>query len=378
LFLLVTKAGGKHWKLKYTSPVTNKENTYPIGIYPSVTLIDARFKREELRKLISEGVDPKLQEKIEKEQQKSEIKRNINTFKKVALEWHKSHKSHVSENYHQKQLRMLELHLLPTFADTPIAAIKRADFSTLLQSIKESGKDETARRVKTMANVVFEYAVEFEYLEINPIGGANFKRVLGKKVVKHYPNVKDPKAVLKAIDGYKGYFVKKALQIAPYLALRVENVAWMQWEWVDFEKQLLHIPKEFMKIPANGDHILPLSNQAFKILEELYGNRLSDIYVFPSDKHKDEPLAKDTPRMAYRRMGFSSDELTFHSWRILFSTTCNEHAKEHNFDTKDIVEVLLHHKNADKVRMAYNRATYEEDKRELIQWYGDFLDRSYR
>jgi integrase len=378
LVLLVkqmTNSISKQWKYNYL--FNGKQKTYSIGTYPTISLSQARDKHKELRNLVANGIDPQEQKKEAKlkvEEQKAKIE---NTFKKIALEWHTSYQSEVTENYHHKLLRMLEIHIFPIFGNIPIDEIEALQIIKKLESIKQQeGKEETARRVYNLINKIFKYAVTYKYLQFNPASGIDTRIVLGKKKVKHYPEIKDPKTVLASIDDYIGdWFTCKALQLLPYIFVRAENIRLLEWYQIDFEKKQIYYEASQMKIKK--EFILPLSTQAMKILQEVYENRISEKYVFNSPLYKDRGLSENTFRNAFRRMGYSNDDIVPHSFRSLFSTICYENQQDHGI-AGEVIEALLHHQEKNSVKQAYNRAQYLEPKKELIQWYADYIDENYR
>jgi len=375
LFLLVTPQGGKQWKLKYR--LNAKEREYSIGTYPTISLIEARQKRDELKNLVSKGIDPSQEKQKAKQEVKAQEIKESNTFRKVALEWHQSYKSAVtSERHYNDIISRLENHILPTLGDMLISDIKPLDIIAQMEIMKNKGISDTARRVTGYTNKIFKYAITYGYCENNPVAGIDTTIVLGKKETKHYPQIKDPKGVLNAIKHYGGdYATRKALQLLPYVSVRIGNLVFLRWDQVDFEKKEIHYDAEQMKIKK--DFILPLSHQALEILQEVYKNRTSDTFVFPSPIKKNQSLSNGTINPAFRRMGYTKDEIVTHSFRNLFSTTCYEHQELHR-KSSEVIEALLHHQEKNQVKKAYNRAEYAKPKQELIQWYADFIDENYR
>jgi len=365
----------KIWRLNYR--IEGKQQTYTIGAYPLISLSDARIKREELKKMIADGINPSQEKKKAKQTSKAQQEKIENTFKKIALEWHKNYIGEVSEGHHHKLLRMLELHIFPYIGKMPIDEIKPLDIIQRLETIKhKDGKEETARRVHTLINKIYKYAVTYQYVESNPAISIDTKVVLGKKKENNFPEIQDPKAVLASIQEYQGNFAtKKALELLPYTMLRSYNIRLLEWSEVDFDNKQLVIPAHKMKVKE--EFILPLSTQALKILEEVAQYSTSEKYVFPSPNYSNRGLSDNTLISAFRRMGYSKEEIVPHSFRNLFSTIAYENLNNHKING-EVIEALLHHQESNKVKKAYNRAKYSEPKRKLMQWYGDFLDENYR
>jgi len=378
LYLSITPKGQKWWRLKYR--FNGKEKRISLGVYPTVSLADARAEREEKKKLIAKGIDPNEKKKQEKQEaQKVEAKKE-NTFYAISQKWLKSYESEVSENYHTKLGRALENYTYKKYdnvhiKDTPIDEVTRLDLIAILEALKEKELHETARRTMQILNKVYKYAVTHEYTPHNITADIDTVIVLGKKVKKNYPTFtkeKDIKGLLLSIDGYSGnYTSKMALKVLPYLFVRSYNIRHMEWVEIDFKAKEWTIPADKMKMKK--EFILPLPHQVISLLEELQANSLSAKYVFPSPIHKDRPLSDNALISALRRMGYTKEEFVPHSFRAMFSTIANEHIKDHG-ETEEAIEASLAHKNPNEVKGIYNRYEYLKEKRGVIQWYADYLE----
>lgn len=376
LFLLVVKSGGKRWRLKYR--FNNKEKVLSIGTYPVLSLKDAREIRDNYKNLIAKGIDPIEQKKQSKEENNTNEKKKENTFYKVSQEWHINYASEVTENYHIKLERALELYVYPFIKDKSIEDITRLDIIEILKDLKEQNIQETAKRVFMLLNKIYKYAVTLEYTPHNIIADIEQKTILGKREKRHYPTFtkdKDIKALLLAIDEYSGdYTTKMALKMLPYVFVRSFNIRHCEWSEIDFENRQWVIPKEKMKTKI--EFILPLPNQVIEILNEIKQYSGRGKYVFPSFRGKDKPMSDNTLISALRRMGFTKEEFVPHSFRAMFSTIAYENANiknGHNY-TGEVIEALLAHKEQNKIKGAYNRALYKDSMRSLIEWYADYLD----
>jgi len=376
LFLLVTKAGGKHWKMKYKN-LHDKEDTYPIGAYPTISLNDARLKREEIKTLLAQGIDPKQKDKKAKQQAQEQQAKKENTFKKISKEWIAFKDGTIKEITLNKHQSRLALHIYPYFKDISIDEITAKDIIAFIKDRDKNGVGfETIERCKSLLDNILRYSLNNGYIEFNPVATIKTQEIIKKTAVKHRAKIKDPKRVLELIDSSTAtYFTKRALQFLPYVFFRNDNIANLRWEYVNFEKKEIVIPSDKMKMSNNDDLIMPLSKQALKILKEVYEHRINE-FVFTSPYH-DAGLSENTINKAYRKMGLSGDDISSHSWRNLFYTTAKEHQHLHGF-SDDIIKALMHHKESDKVKEAYNRAKYTKPKQELIQWYADFIDESHR
>ena len=382
LHLLIKPNGKKIWEFVYTSPETTKRRKKPLGEYPLITLLEAREKSTEFRKMIRVDKICPIENKRRlkqikkdaeaKEKQENEIKQT--TFKNVAELWLKSYESEVTEKYHTKISRALELYTYPFIGNTPITEIKRLDLISILTDLKDRGLKETANRTFQLMGKVFMYAVTMELTPHNITADIDKKTVLGKKEIVNYPTLtkeEDIKGLLLAIDNYNGDMVtKKAMKILPYLFVRSFNLRHMEWAEIDLIKKEWTIPKEKMKMKT--EFVLPLPHQVVTILEDMKQLSETQKYVFPSFR-LNKPLSDNTFITALRRMGYTKEEMVPHSFRSIFSTLANENSHLHK-QSHDVIEALLAHKEKNQVRGAYNRAEYTNQMRELIQWYADYLD----
>jgi len=386
LYLSITPKAYKWWRIKYF--FNSKENRLSLGTYPTVSLKAARKKRDEIKELISQGIDPSQKRKDDKAKAKAIEAQKANTFYNISQKWLTSYQANVSENYHKKLSKALDNHLYAThelkgtqlsIKDKPIDKVTRKDIIFILEALKERGIHETAKRTAVTLQQIFKYAVTHEYIPHNIILDIDKKVVLGTRKQNNYPTITDPKEIkslLIAIDNYSGdYSTQKALQILPYLFVRNSNLRLMEWQELDLQKCEWTIPKEKMK--TKETFILPLPHQVVTILKEIKENQMSSKYVFVSSIHKDRPITDNTLILALRRLGYTKEQLVPHSFRSMFSTIAYTYAnnpqKGHGY-TSEVIEALLAHKEPNKVKSAYNRATYVEAMRGLIQWYGNYLD----
>ena len=376
LSLHILPNGSKLWRLKYR--LHGKEKEYAIGTYPSISLSKAREKREELKNLIADGIDPNEQKKQNVKIAKDVEAKKENTFKKISELWLKSYEQEVSENYHKKLERALVMHVYPSIKDIPMEEITRKDIIALLELIKNKGFQETARRTAMLLNKIYKYAVTYEYTPHNIIADIELKTVIGSRNTKHYPTftkAADIKGLLHNIDEYTGdYSTKIALKVLPYVFVRSFNIRHMEWEEIDFEAQEWIIPADKMK--TKTEFMLPLPHQVITILREAQKQALSTRYVFPSSIYTNKPLSENTLTSALRRMGYSKEEFVPHGFRAMFSTIAYEYANKedgHGY-TGEVIEACLAHKEQNKVKEAYNRSNYTEAMRGLIVWYADYLE----
>ena len=377
LFLMIMPNGSKYWKLSYR--LQGKSREYSIGVYPDISLVGAREERERMRKLVATGVDISSYKKNKKIESMKEYETQNNSFHTVAILWWNSYKSEVSERYHNKLLRTLELHVFPYFKQKAIHEISRLDIINAISILKEKRFLETANKTLIILHKIFMYAVTYEYVPHNIIADIDKKTIIGKQTKRNYPTFttnKDIRALLLSIDDYSGdYSTKKALQFLPYVFVRSYNIRHCEWSEIDLKDCIWSIPA--IKMKTKTDFVLPLPMQAVNILKTMQEFRGDEKYVFPSFRSKDRPMSDNTLISAIRRMGYTKDEFVPHGFRAMFSTIAYEYA---NIDgghgcTGEVIEALLAHKETNKVKGAYNRAQYVEPMRKLIQWYANYLDR---
>lgn len=375
LRILVKPDGTKLWEFEYTSPTLKKRRKTSFNTYPQTTLAIARDKRNAFVKLIREGIDPLEQKQEIKKEINEENQRRKDTFEKIALEWHTNYKTEVTENYHNKLERALELYIFPFIGSKPISEVTRIDLINILQTLKDKDLLETANRTFMILTKIYMYAVTLEKVPHNITADIDKKVILGKIVKKHYPTFtkeKDIKGLLLSIDDYDGEIsTQYALRILPYLFVRSFNLRNMLWEEIDFKKSEWIIPSNKMK--TKKEFILSLPHQVINLLEEIKTYNIDSKYVFPGVRSRNTPISDNTLISALRRMGYTKDEIVPHSFRSIFSTIAYENIKNHG-NSSEVIEALLAHKETNKVKEAYNRALYKEPMKELIQWYAKYLD----
>ena len=383
LFLWISPTGGKLWRLKYMSPLSGKEKTYSIGKYPEVTLANARIDRKRLRQLVASGIDPSDEKQ---ENKKSQIKTEIqkaDTFGKISEDFLK-HKTKISDDYRDMQLRRLDRHIFPALKNTPISEISRTDIIDLIKIIESNGTLEMASRVFSLCNEIFRYASANEKIPYNILQDIDKKSVFIQKEEKHFPVILDEKEIktlLETLDNYEGDIsTKYALQLLPHLAARPGNIRVAEWKEINFKKSQWIIPGKKMKIKVKykgtdelQPHIIPLSEQVMKIIKELRRHTSDSPYLFPGVLSRDMSMSDNTLSTAMNRLGYKNRKKP-HSFRAMFSTILHGKIEEHGFHS-DIIERQLAHKEKNKVKAAYNHAEYLPQRKEMMQWWSDYLNK---
>ena len=371
LFLLVTPSGGKWWRLKYR--LKGKEKLLSLGVYPEISLKEARRRREEARTLIAQGIDPSDQRKEEKAVAEAESREKENTFRAVATDWLGVYGPDLTEKHALKLRRYLENDLFPAFGDKPVTELVPMDILDAARPKQEKGRVQTAHRLVQLTGQVLQYAVIKGILTANV--GLGISKALQPIRVTSYPAIVEPKEIgrlLRAIDSYKGYpSIRYFLKILPYIFTRPGELRVAEWTEVNFEEAMLTIPWGRMKTRklSRKDHRVPLSRQVIALLRELQEFSGEGRFIFPGIRARTDTISDAGPLNALRDMGYDQDTMTLHGFRSMASTRLNEMGMR-----PDLVEAQLAHKDPDSVRMVYNRAEYLTERREMMQTWADYLD----
>ncbi len=369
LILFVSKTS-KIWRLEYN--IGDSRNTYTIGYYPEISLSKARIKREELKALVRQGVDIN---KLKQEEKQATAEQEDFKFQNIAESWLGNIKGSITDSFHRKKQSALEKNIYPYIGDRQIADIKRADIIECISRIQDRGSLEMAIRVFDMLQRIWKFAVTKGATEHNITADIPKKDTFKTPKANNYPFIKDYDRLgqlLRDIDGYKGksISVKYALKLAPYVFVRPDNITRAQWSEFDFEKAVWKIPAEKMKMKA--PHIVPLSTQVIELLKELKTFTHYSEYLFPSDISRSKTLSNNTLNHALKNLGYDGEIVT-HGFRHVASTILHEHISEHGFHS-DIIERQMAHGERNDVKAAYNHAQHLRERKELMQWYADFLD----
>lgn len=368
MFLLITPAGGKLWRLKYR--IDGREKLLAIGAYPEIGLSEARKRREEARALIAQGQDPSREKQREKVRSRIQA---ADTFTAIANEYCAKRKRDGESGWSPATATRSEylLSLLNTsIGKLAIAEIEPADVLVAVRKIEGKGNLESARRTLQLASMVFRYAVATARLRSDPT--RDLRGALTAPKVTHYGAITEAKRVgelLRAIDGYEGSGITKlALQIAPHVFVRPGELRHAEWSEYDLDGALWIIPAGKMK--SRKVHHVPLSRQAVALFREVQSVTGPTGFVFPSVRTRTRPMSENTINAGLRRLGYTTDEMTAHGFRAMASTLLNESGKWN----PDAIERALAHGDTDKVRAAYHRGAHWQERVEMAQWWSDYLD----
>jgi integrase len=365
MYLLVTPNGGKCWRLKYR--FQGKEKLLALGTYPEVSLLEARQRRDEARKQLSNRIDPGAIKKAQKAARGEQV---ANSFDVVAREWHSKFSGTWSAGHAGTIKERLEKEVFPYIGARPIADITTPEMLAVLSRMESRGALGMAHRVRNYCSQIFRFAVATCKAERDI--ASELKGALAPVKFGHMAAPTDPKDVaplLRAIDEYKGYFVVKcALRLAPLLFVRPGELRQAEWAEIDFETEQWNIPGEKMKMKA--PHVVPLSRQAMHILRELQPLTGHGKFVFPCARSFYRPMSNNGINSALRRMGFDKTEITGHGFRAMARTILDEVLQVRS----DIIEHQLAHAVRDPNGRAYNRTSHLAERREMMQTWADYLD----
>ncbi|CAJ1785979.1 Prophage integrase IntA [Aeromonas salmonicida] len=361
LFLLVNKSG-KYWKLKYRHG--GKEKKLALGVYPEVSLREARAKRDEARRVIAEGIDPGL---VRKQSKVASRLVSENSLEVLAREWHQSQFALWSPGHATRVIESLEVDVFPDLGLVPITELTAPMILEALRKVEKRGATETAGRILQRVSAIMRYAIQTGRASYNP--AQDLRGALKATKQEHRPAL--PRSELpEFFRRLEAEPLNPATRLALHLLMltmtRPGEVRFARWDEFDMERAEWRIPAARMKMRT--EHLVPLSRQALAVLDELHQLTGHCELLFPSERKLTNPMSENTLSYAMGRMGYKGIA-TPHGFRALASTTLNEEG----FDP-DVIERQLAHAERNKERAAYHRAEYLDDRRKLLQWLADVYD----
>ncbi|QHQ16460.1 tyrosine-type recombinase/integrase [Pectobacterium parmentieri] len=362
LYLLIKPNGAKYWRLKYR--VVGKEKKLSIGVYPDISLAEARLKREEARKIVASGGDPSEQKQVERQAKKINID---NTFKAIALEWHEYKRPNWSKGYAEDLMEAFENDIFPDIGKRPIAEIKPLEMLISLRKLEKRGVLDKLRKIRQACNQVFRYAIVTGRAENNP--ASELASALPPPKSTHYPHLLPDELpdFLRALSTYSGSKITQlATRILMLTGVRTIELRQAEWKEFDFEKRLWEVPKERMKM--RRPHLVPLSDQVIDALQQLQAVTGRYNLVFPGRNDITKPMSEASINQVLKRIGYHG-KATGHGFRHTMSTILHEQG----YNTAWI-ELQLAHVDKNTIRGTYNHAQYLDQRRGMLQWYGDFID----
>lgn len=373
LYLEINKNGSRYWRLAYR--FGGKQKTLALGVYPSVSLSEAREKAETARKAVREGNDPS----ILKRTPNGNGTGASNTFQSVALEWLERFKQEWTESHFTSISGRLRRDIYPFVGKKDISSITAPELLSVIRRIETRGHLENAHRALTNAGQVFKYGISTGVCGRNP--AADIVGAIPRPSVKHMSAIIAPKQVgvlMQAIAAYPGDTITRcALQLIAHVFLRSKEIRYGEWSEIDFDKCEWRIPVAKMKgrkrdkaANPTSFHIVPLATQSVAILREVQVITGEGRYIFPGARTLTRPISDMTMTNALRRMGYGKDEMHVHGFRAMARTLIRQ---ELGFDEEPI-ERQLGHAVKGPLGAAYNRADFIEERKRMMQAWADFLE----
>lgn len=375
MHLLVHPNGSKYWRLQYR--FGGKQKMLALGVYPDVSLADARARREEARKLLANSIDPgdkKKNDKVELEEAR--------TFEQLAVEWHATNKKW-SEEHSRRVLKSLEDNLFPAIGKRNIAELKTRDLLAPIKAVEMSGRLEVASRLQQRTTAIMRYAVQSGLLDYNP--AQEMAGAVASSNRQHRPalELRRIPELLQRIDSYTGRpLTRLAVELTLLVFIRSSELRFARWSEIDFETSMWTIPAEREAIEGikhsqrgskmRTPHLVPLSRQALAILKQVHKLSGDRDFVFIGDHDHRKPMSENTVNKALRVMGYDTKiEVCGHGFRTMACSSLIESG----LWSRDAVERQMSHMERNSVRAAYiHKAEHLDERRLMLQWWADFLD----
>ncbi|VXD08825.1 Prophage integrase IntS [Enterobacterales bacterium 8AC] len=365
LYLQVEPNGSRYWRMKYR--FAGKEKRLSFGVYPTVSLADARQKREDAKKIIAAGDDPAEVKKAKKLALRAETE-IIDPFEAVALEWHKLKSAKWSAGYASDIMEAFKKDIFPHIGQRPIADIKPLELLEVLKLIEVRGATEKARKVRQRCGEVFRYAIVTGRAFYNP--APDLASAMQGHDAVHYPFLKADELpeFFSLLNTYTGSpIVLLGAHLLILTGLRTGELRAAKWEEIDFENELWEIPKERMKM--RRAHIVPLSKQALSYLEKLKEFTSAYPLMFPGRNDPKKCMSEASINQVFKRIGYGG-RVTGHGFRHTMSTILHEQGFNSAW-----IETQLAHLDKNSIRGIYNHAQYIDGRRDMMQWYANFIDK---
>lgn len=361
LCLEIPPKGNKRWRYRYR--FEGKSKMVSLGVFPDVNLAKARNKRDAMREVLADGIDPAVHIKSQKAHTDDE-----GTFEAIARSWFEKFRHKWIDATANRKMRRLESHVFPLIGSVPIEKVDAPQIRKVLLRMQSLEKIHSGHRIRSLIGEIMRYCVAMGLATYNPC--PDLIGVLPPSEVKHRAAITDPDeigALLRAIDSYESPITRCALKLAAMTFVRPGELQHAEWSEVDLDKKEWRIPAEKMKMKRA--HIVPLSRQAVEVLTELEILTGHGRYLFPSVRTSQRPMSNNTVLSALRNMGYGKDQMCGHGFRSMASTNLNELGFN-----PDHIERQLAHAERDRVRDAYNHAQYLPERRKMMQSWSNYLD----
>ena len=376
LRLAVKPNGTKLWEFRFT--INSKRNVTTFKTYPTVTLEQARKKRDEYQKLINDGINPIEYFKQLKEE--NILDRN-GMFLNISFEWLKKEEARTSPNTHINKVRAFEKDIIPFLKNKHIKEIAIKDVVKILE-IKLLQSHDVATKIFSYLDSLFRYSVYKGYCNRNILNDIKRGDIIPSKKYRHYSKITDIdkfKELVNSIYTYNGsHSVRGALKLVLHLPFRAENVCNLKWEYVDFEKKVITIPRSEMKIKDINldDFKLPMSEEVENILRDQYEISGYQEWVFIGTNNR-SPINSESPNKALKIMGFNDEangkKITLHGFRGTCRSLLDTLDTENKFSFEAKEKLLDHHNNSKVVRAYTNKSDYFEHIKPIVYFWSDFV-----
>ena len=370
LYLYINTSGGKLWRFDFSH--NGKRKTLSIGKYPTISLVEARQAAENARRLLASGQDPSEAKQQEKRERQAAA---LNTFESIARRWHTDNLHRWKENHAARVLRYFETDVFPAIGAMSIQEIRVSDIKAVIDGVMARGVNNTAEKIREWTGAIFDYAVMLEIVETNP--AYSLRKYIPAKQTDHRPALPREelteffrRLILAEIEPQN----RIALILNMLTFLRSTELRGGQWNEIDFDAAMWTVPAQRMKHEKTAPkppHAVPLADWTLELLSELKELTGNTSFLFPSRTKTDGFISDATISRIIERMGYKG-RVTPHGFRSLASSVLNEQGFN-----PDAIERQLAHIENNKIRAAYNRADYLNERKEFMQWYSDFLRERY-
>lgn len=376
MHLLINPNGSKYWRLQYR--FGGKQKVLALGVYPMVSLGEARRKRDEAKKLVSDGIDPSEKKKADKIEQSEAL-----TFEAVARDWHTACKRKWSDSHSERVLKSLEDNLFSSIGKRKIGELKTKDLLVPVKTVEASGRLEVAARLQQRTTAIMRYAVQNGLIDYNPAQEMPGAIAVAKRT--HRPALPFDRfsELLERIESFKGRkLTKLAVKLTLLIFIRSSELRFARWSEIDFENAMWTIPGEREPLPGikhshrgskmKTPHLVPLSRQALELLKAIREISGECDLVFIGDHNFRKPMSENTVNKALRSMGYDTTvEVCGHGFRAMACSALIESGKW----SRDAVERQMSHQERNSVRAAYiHKAEHLDERRLMLQWWADYLD----
>ena len=368
LYVMVFPSGTKVFKLSYH--VGGKEKLLTIGKYGEFSLAEARDKAREAKRLIAQGEDPSALKK----QDRAKAKADSLTFQEVAEQWLILRQAEWSAVHLKDTRQKLDLHVYPIIGGKSVRDVGKAEIRVILDSLQAQQKAPTLQKIRGALSQILRYAIDTEIPGVQIDWASQLRgKQYSNPAPQHRAALTTPQevgALMRAIDSYRdtSHLTALALRFSALTFSRPGEIRRAEWSEIDWQEKLWRIPASKMKMKQ--PHLVPLARQTLELLGELRAISGQKTYLFPASWGGERPMSEATVLAALRRMGFSKEQMSAHGFRGMASTLLHENGFNHAW-----IERQLAHSERNKVSAAYNHSEFLVDRRNMMQWWADHLEK---